>query len=84
MKIVYLENISKKIYPDQQELKQKYVSSTKALVVVIDLVIKDNNISTKLYNRVDVSPFEIVRAPFSNSNISSKIIYSSTGFEIIR
>ena len=41
MKIVYLENISKKIYPDQQELKQKYVSSTKALVVVIDLLIKD-------------------------------------------
>ena len=49
----------------------------------IDLQIKDNKISAKLYDKLDSSPFEIVRISSFNSNIPSKIFYSSTVSEIL-
>ena len=49
----------------------------------IDLQIKDNKISAKLYDELDSSPFEIVRISSFNSNIPSKLFYSSNVSEIL-
>ena len=43
----------KKLWPEKLDLKNENVSSTKASFLVIDLEIKDNNISNKLYHKWD-------------------------------
>ena len=52
----------------------------KALFPDIDLEIKENKISSKLFCKRDSFSSEIVRMS-SDSNISSKIFYSSMGSE---
>ena len=43
----------------------------------IDIVMKDYEISTKLYDKGDLFPFEIALMLFFNSNISSKMFRST-------
>ena len=53
----------------------------------IDIVMKDYEISTKLYDKGDLFPFEIALMLFFNSNISSKMFHSTVGsstVEILR
>ena len=46
--------------------------------------VRGKEISTKLYDKRDSFIFEIVCVFFFNSNITSNIFYSSTGFETLR
>ena len=53
----------------------------------IDIVMKDYEISAKLYDKGDLFPFEIALMLFFNSNISSKMFRSTVGsstVEILR
>ena len=66
----------------EKNLKED-MSSTKASFFDIDLDIKDNKISTKLYDKQD--SFQCLFCmPICNSIIPSKIFYSSIGSEILR
>lgn len=47
-------------------------------------MVKDHEISTKLYDKGDLFPFEIVLMLCFNSNIPSKIFCSTVGSEILR
>ena len=81
---ISFEKQFKKINPEELELKKENVSSFKASFLDADLEITDNKISIKFYDKQDSYQFEMIRTSFSNSNIPSKAIYSSTGFEILR
>lgn len=63
------EKYFKEIYPEELKLKRENISKSKASFFTIDLVTKDNKISSKLYDKRDFLPFGIVRAinmPFFN------------------
>ena len=63
------EKYFKEIYPEELKLKKENISKSKASFFTIDLVTKDNKISSKLYDKRDFLPFGIVRAinmPFFN------------------
>lgn len=72
----------KEIYPEELDLKKEKVSCTKASFLDIEIQIF-GIISTNLYNKRYSSPCEITCLPFFDSNIPSKIFYSSNGFEIL-
>ena len=57
---------------------------TKASFFDIDIVMKDYEISTKLYDKGDLFPFEIALMLFFNSNISSKMFCSTVGSSMLR
>lgn len=63
------EKYFREIYPEELKLKKENISKTKASFSSIDLFIKDNKISSKLYDKGDFLPFGIVRIPFFNSNV---------------
>ena len=73
----------KEIFPDELELRNEIVSSTKASFLEIDEKIKDNKVSAKLTGKLGPFPIEIVRISFFNSNMPSKIVYFSIGSEIL-
>ena len=50
----------------------------------IDIVMKDYEISTKLYDKGDLFPFEIALMLFFNSNISSKMFRSTVGSSTVQ
>ena len=50
----------------------------------IDIVMKDYEISTKLYDKGDLFPFEIALMLFFNSNISSKMFRSTDGSSTVQ
>lgn len=74
----------KEIYLEELELKKEKISSTKVSFLDTDLDIKDNKISSKLYDKQDFFSFGIVHLTFCNSNIPSKSFQSSTGSKILR
>ena len=71
------EKHCKKIYPEGLETKKENESSTKVSFLGIYLVMKGNNILTKLYKKQNSFAIEIVR------NITSNIFYSCADSEII-
>ena len=50
----------------------------------LKISIENNKFITNLYDKRDYFPFCIVRMPYIDSNIPSKIFYSSFGAEILR
>ena len=82
-RIYLFEKHFKEICPEKLQSKKENVSCTKASFFDINLEIKDNHISTKIYDERDSFPFEVPFMPFFNSNVRSKISYSSIGFEIL-
>ena len=74
----------KEIHLEGLELKKENIFSTKATFFDIVIMMKDHKISTKLYDKGDLFPFEIVLMLFVNSNIPSKIFCSTFGSGILR
>ena len=74
----------KEIFPDELELRNEIVSSTKASFLEIDEKIKDNKVSTKLLVNWDHSQLRLSAFFFFNSNMPSNIFYFSIGSEILR
>ena len=50
----------------------------------LDIKLKNKEFSISLFDKRDGFPFTIVRMPYNNSNMPSKIFYSSVGAEILR
>jgi hypothetical protein len=72
------------IYPPELELKKENLINTNATFLDLHLHINDRNIFTKLFDKRDDFPFSIVRLPFKQSNMPSKMFYSSLGAEFLR
>ena len=78
------ENCFKEIYPSELELKKENIGYTSGSFLDLMITIEDQKFTTKLYDKRDDFPFAIVRMPYVDSNIPSKIFYSSFGAEILR
>ena len=72
------------IYPSELELKKETICDKKASFLDLAIDIEDGKFKTKLYDKRDAFPFDIVRMPFRSSNIPSKMFFSSFGAEILR
>ena len=73
----------KDIYPPELELKKEH-GNTNASFLDLDITIKDSQFAVKLYDKRDAFPFKIVRMPYRESNMPSRIFYSAFGAEILR
>ena len=71
------------IYPEELELK-KECGNKSASFLDLDIQIENGKFCTKLFDKRDAFPFEIVRMPNRSSNIPSKIFDSCIGAETLR
>ena len=78
------ENCYKEIYPPELELKKENVGYTSGSFLDLMICIENNKFNTNLYDKRDDFPFSVVRMPYLDSNIPSKILYSSFGAEVLR
>ena len=59
--------LERDIYPDSLELSQENDDLSKATVLDMDVSIVDGYFRTKVCNKTDSFPFEVVSMPFLNS-----------------
>ena len=71
------------IYPKELQLKVEH-HGTHATFLDLDITVENNIFRYKLFDKRDAFPFFIVRMPHLDSNIPSKIFYSSIYSEILR
>ena len=72
------------IYPPELELKKENINNTSASFLDLNINILNKTFELKLYDKRDSFPFIIVRMPYEESNMPSRIFYSSLGAEILR
>ena len=72
------------IYPAELILKRENTLNTSASFLDIQINIENNKFKFKHYDKRNDFPFSIVRMPFLNSNMPSKIFYASLGSEVLR
>ena len=72
------------IYPKELQLNKENDSDNHATFLDLDITITDNKFVTKLYDKRDSYNFDIVRLPYKNSNMPSKMFYATIGAELIR
>ena len=73
----------KEIYPPELELKKEH-GNANASFLDLDITVKDSQFDVRLYDKRDAFPFKIVRMPHRESNMPSRIFYSSFGAEVLR
>ena len=78
------EQIFSQIYPSELSLKKENIDNSQATFLDLDIHINNNKFEYKLYDKRDSYEFFIVRFPYIQSNIPSKIFYSSIGAETLR
>ena len=66
------------------ELTQENGDLSRATVLDMQVDIIDASFNTKVYNKTDSFPFEVVSLPFLNSNISEKICYKVFYSQVLR
>ena len=71
------------IYPPELELKKEH-GNDNASFLDLDISLRKQAFDVKLFDKRDAFPFDIVRMPQRQSNIPSRIFYSSIGAEILR
>ena len=76
--------LAKDIYPLSLELTQENGDLSRATVLDMQVDIIDASFNTKVYNKTDSFPFEVVSLPFLNSNISEKICYKVFYSQVLR
>ena len=72
------------IYPPELELGRQNANTSYASFLDLSIRIQNGKFDTCLFDKRDNFPFNIVRMPFSSSNMPSKIFYSTIGAEILR
>ena len=76
--------LSQEIYPATLELSQENDDLSKATVLDMDVKVINGFFRTKVYNKTDSFPFEVVSMPFLDSNIDRQICYKVFYSQIIR
>ena len=70
-------------YSEELELKKKNISPLQASFLNLSMNIKECKLNAALYDKRDASPFSIVRMPYCDSNLPSKIFHASIISEIL-
>ena len=78
------ENNFNDIYPKELKLKKENNNNQSASFLDIQIDIEDGMFHTRLFDKRDNFGFDIVRMPFSCSNIPNKMFYGSIGAEFLR
>lgn len=60
-------DIAKEIYPQSLELSQENEDLTQATVLDMHVKIKEGFFKTRVYNKTDSFPFEVISLPFLES-----------------
>ena len=79
----FFNSYNKGIYSKELQLKVEH-HGTHATFLDLDITVENNIFRYKLFDKRDAFPFFIVRMPHLDSNIPSKIFYSSIYSEILR
>ena len=77
-------DVARDIYPASLELSQENDDLSKATVLDMDVNIIDGYFRTKVYNKTDSFPFEVVSMPFLNSNIDRHVCYKVFYSQVLR
>lgn len=72
------------MYPPEMELGKENVDCIKGSFLDLDICIENKKIEVTLFDKNDAFPFNIVRMPYSSSNMPSTIFYSSIGADVLR
>jgi hypothetical protein len=72
------------IYPKELTLKKENTNNDQATFLDLDIKIVDNKFEYDIYDKRNAYNFYIVRFPYRESNIPSKMFYSSIGAETLR
>ena len=77
-------DLARDIYPPSLELSQENDDLSQATVLDMQVTIEEGRYITKVYNKTDSFPFDVVSMPFIESNIDSKICYKVFYSQILR
>ena len=78
------QEIAKDIYPASLELTQENNDLSQATVLDMHVKISEGWFITKIYNKTDSFPFEVISLPFLASNIGNKICYKVFYSQVLR
>ena len=78
------ERCYSEIYPPELELGKENIGYNQGTFLDLKIEIREEKFVISLYDKRDNFPFSIVRMPYLDSNIPSKIFYSAFGGEILR
>ena len=80
---IFEKNI-KDIYPVELELKKESHINTSAHFLDLNITINNSKFDSKLFDKRNDFPFDIVRMPYRSSNIPNKMFYTTASAEILR
>ena len=78
------ESFFHEIYPEELQLNKENEVDTETTFLDLHISINDRVFSTMLYDKREDFGFRITRLPFKDSNIPSKMFYSSISAECLR
>ena len=76
--------LAQDIYPPSLELTQENTDLSQATVLDMYVTINNGQFRTKVYNKTDSFPFEVVSMPFLESNIAERICYKVFYSQVLR
>ena len=84
MNIDNFRQLAREIYPPSLELSQENEDLNQANVLDMNVTIQEGFFRTKVYNKTDSFPFEVISMPFKDSNINDGICYKVFYGQILR
>ena len=73
--IIYFDNMARKIYPAELQLKKANTSDTEDSFLDLHLFISNDIVSIKIYDKRDDFDFEIVNFPFLDDDVPRSTSY---------
>ena len=80
---VYFDNMVSQIYPSELQLDKANASDTKAAFLDLHLLISNNIVSTKIYDKRDEFDFEIINFPFLDGDVPCMESISLNSFVLL-
>ena len=80
---VYFDNMVSQIYPSELQLNKANASDTKAAFLDLHLLISNNIVSTKIYDKRDEFDFEIINFPFLDGDVPCMESISLNSFVLL-
>ena len=77
-------DLARGIYPPSLDLSQENDDLSQATVLDMRVTISNGHFRTKVYNKTDSFPFEVVSMPFLESNMAEKICYKVFYSQVLR
>ena len=81
---VYFDNMVSQIYHSELQLNKAYTSDTEASFLDLHLLISNDIVSTKIYDKRDDFDFEIVNFPFLDGDVPCSTSYGVYISQLIR